>query len=84
MNEIVDNVKTDKLLIGAKQSIKALRKEALSKVFVASNCPRPLVEDLNHYASLDGIPVEKLNIACDELGTLCKKPFMVSVVGLKK
>ena len=84
MEDIVKNIKTGKLLIGSKQTIKALRKGEITKVFLASNCPEMIVDDLTHYCDLASVAVEKLNVACDELGTVCKKPFLVSVIGLLK
>lgn len=82
--DIKEALKENKLLIGTKRTVKALRKEELAEVFLASNCPEILEDDVNHFASFDGVPVEKLTITCDELGVLCKKPFLVSVVGILK
>lgn len=82
--DIKEALKNDKLLIGTKRTVKALRKNEIATIFVASNCPDILEEDINHFASFDGVPVEKLTINCDELGVLCKKPFFVSVVSVLK
>lgn len=84
MDELTAGLKQDKLVIGTKQTIKALRKIAVSKIFLASNCPQIIEDDINYYAKLVDIPVEKLSIKCDELGTQCKKPFLISVVGIAK
>jgi len=84
MDEITTNLKKGKLLLGTKSALKAIRKSAIQKVYLASNCPAYIAEDIEHYCKLDGVEVETLKIACDELGTLCKKPFLVSVVSILK
>lgn len=84
MEEFKKFIGTDKLIIGTKRTMKALRHADVAKIFLANNCPEMLVEDIEHYASFSDIPVEKLAVACDELGSVCKKPFMVSVVTLLK
>ncbi|MFP4523604.1 MAG: ribosomal L7Ae/L30e/S12e/Gadd45 family protein [Candidatus Nanoarchaeia archaeon] len=81
--DIIQQQKDDKLLLGMKSSIKAIRKATVSKVYLAKNCPEVIVEDIKHYAALSGVTVERLTINCDELATMCKKPFFVSVVGVK-
>jgi large subunit ribosomal protein L30e len=81
--DLITYTKNGKLLLGMKSTIKAIRKSAVSKVFLAKNCPEVIAEDIEHYCSLADIVVERLNIDCDELGTLCKKPFYVSVIGVK-
>lgn len=84
MDEIKKNLTTGKLVIGTKRTIKAIKSAQVAKIFVASNCPEIISEDIEYYGSFDGVPVEKLNVACDELGILCKKPFLISVVSVLK
>jgi large subunit ribosomal protein L30e len=84
MEEITKNLKTEKLLLGTKSTLKALRKSTISKVFLASNCPDYIAEDVQHFCTLENVEVETLNISCDDLGIVCKKPFLVSVVGILK
>lgn len=84
MDEIKKNLKTGKLVIGTKRTIKAIKNAQVEKIFLASNCPEIITEDIEYYGSFDSVPVEKLNIACDELGIVCKKPFLISVVSVLK
>ena len=84
MDELKKYIKTDKLLLGTKQSIKAIRAEKVNQVFLANNCPQMVKEDVKRYAEMVNIPVEELDIACDDLGALVKKPFLVSVVSILK
>ena len=84
IEEIKKHLKTPNLVIGAEKTLKALRNNELIKVFIASNAPENVVKDLEYYASISKIEVEKLDVPNDELGTVCKKPFAIAVIGMKK
>ena len=84
MDEIKKGLKEGKLILGTKRTVKAIRAGGVSKIFLASNCPEVIAEDIEHYCAITQVPVEKLTVDCDELGSLCKKPFYVSVVGIAK
>jgi len=84
MEELKKGLKEGKLIIGTKRTIKSVRKDEVSKVFLANNCPEMIKEDILHYCKITDIPVETLSFDCGELGNVCKKPFYVSVVGISK
>lgn len=84
MKEIAENLKAGKLIVGTKRTIKGIRKGTIEKVFLAKNAPETIVEDIEHYCKLTEVKVETLDIECDELGVVCKKPFMISVVGIAR
>jgi ribosomal protein L30E len=84
IDEIRRNLKEDKVVIGTNEVIKELRKGKIAKIFLASN-PSPKTEgDIESAADLEGCPVEKVTVPNDELGTLCKKQFSISAVGIRK
>lgn len=70
------------LVVGLASVIKGIRQGKLAKVFLASNSPLKMKEDLVRYATLAQIPVQELPQTNEELGIICKKNFFVSVVGL--
>lgn len=84
MDELKKGLKEGKLIIGTKRTVKAIRAGGVSKIFLASNCSEVIAEDIEHYCKITEVPVEKLTVDCDELGSLCKKPFYVSVVAVAK
>jgi ribosomal protein L30E len=84
LDDIKKNLKSKVLIIGADRVLKSLRKNRLVKIFLASNAPAALVNDVEYYTSLNKIEVEKLNIPNDELGVVCKKPFSIVAIGMKK
>lgn len=73
-----------KLVIGAEQTIKNLKKEGIKKVFLSSNCSEKNKEDIDKYAKISGAEVEVLNIKNEDLGVVIKKPFSISVLSILK
>ena len=43
-----------------------------------------LLGDIKHYAQLDSVEIIELPQSNEELGTLCRKPFPVSVIASTK
>ena len=82
--EIRKNLKSDKLLLGARTCLKQLKLGNLQKLFLASNCPKDLTEDVEHYSRLGNVELVKLDIANDELGILCKRQHTVVMLGVLK
>ncbi len=77
-------VKTERLIIGTREVMKALQKGLLQKIILASNCPSQKRKDVQKYAALVGIPVIELKHNNEELGILCKKNFLVAMIGLQE
>jgi len=84
IEEIKQIVKEEKAVIGTKEVIKNLKLGKIKKVFVTSNCPDKVKEDIKYYSKLSGAEVVQLEQPNDELGTICKKPFSISILGLLK
>jgi ribosomal protein L30E len=84
VDEIKKNLKTKILVIGADRVLKALKNKELIKVFLASNAPESFVKDVEYYANLTKVEVEKLSMPNDELGVVCKKPFSIASIGMKQ
>jgi len=84
LDEIKKSLKSDNMIFGADKVLKALRKKELEKIFLASNTPAALMSDVKRYTELTGTQLEVLPIPNDELGVVCKKPFSISTIGLKK
>ena len=82
VEEIKNNLKTDKLVIGTDKTVKLLKLGKLAKVFVAENTAELVENDLDYYSKINNVELSKLNIDNEELGVLCKKPFSISVMGL--
>jgi large subunit ribosomal protein L30e len=75
---------TKKLIVGTEKTLKALKLGKIDKVYMASNCEEFVEKRINHYGNLKKVSLVKLDCPNDELGTLCKKPFSISVISLIK
>ena len=82
--ELKKGLEEDTLVIGANDILRGLKGDLLSKIYLASNCPAGMKEDISRYASMAKVPVTMLEIDNEEVGMLCKKHFYISVLGIKK
>ena len=82
MKDLKEALKDKKTIIGAKRTLKFLKLGKLKKVYIASNCPKDIKDDVDHYAKINDIDVIDLKENNEELGILCKKSFFISVLGI--
>lgn len=82
VTELKKLLELKKLVIGTDKVMKLVKAGKLSKVFISANCPQDINESLSHYAKIAGASVTELNQTNSQLGTLCKKPFAISVLGV--
>lgn len=82
--EIRKLLTSKKLLIGKDEVLKNVRKSLVNKVYIASNVPVEVLGDLNRYTKISGFELFETKIPNDELGTVCKKPFSIAVIGVLK
>lgn len=72
---------TDKLVIGTDRCMKLLRQGQLKKIMLASNANATTVEDVQRLSG--NTEVVQLDVPNEELGVFCKKPFHISVLGIR-
>jgi large subunit ribosomal protein L30e len=84
MQEIKKLFDEGKLVLGTKVTMKKIRSGNISKIFFAKNCKPELKEDILSLIKNSDIEVVISELNNDELGTYCKKPFHVSVIGVLK
>jgi large subunit ribosomal protein L30e len=80
--ELKTALRTGKVVLGAKQTIKHLKLGTAKAAIVAANAPPEIRRDVLYYARLSGIPVYVYPGTSRELGTLCAKPFVVSALAV--
>ena len=56
----------------------------IKKVFLSYNCAENIKKDIIYYSKISKIEVIELAQRNDELGTICKKLFPISVLSLSK
>ncbi len=84
MEDLKALIKEGKAIVGTDESIKNLKQGNVKKVFITSNCPQKTKDQVKKYAKLSNVKVEELEVPNDELGVLCRKPFPISVLAVKK
>ena len=72
--------KKTKIIYGTQNVLK--NNKSLVQVFVSSNYPSKMIEKLTK--SLGKVVLEQVKENSEELGTLLRKPFLISVIGIKK
>ncbi|BCS92015.1 50S ribosomal protein L30e [Metallosphaera sp. J1] len=83
-SEIKVLLKTGKVILGSKKTIKALKLGKLKGVIIASTLRSDIKNDIMRYASLAGVPVVEYKGSGWELGTVVGKPFLISTVGVEE
>lgn len=83
ITEIKKLLKEDKLLVGTDLVTKALKNKQVLKVYLAKNTPEIVKDDLKHYGKIVDIEIVQTELTNEELGDICKKPFFISVLGVK-
>ena len=73
-------VDTGKVILGSNKSIQAIKLGNGELVVLAANAPKTLKEDVDVYSKLSEIPVHVFDGSSVELGSVCGKPFTVSVL----
>lgn len=72
-------LKEGHLIYGTDKTMKMLKNGKLSTIFLASNCPSKTREEIKSLAKLSSINIKELKETNEELGTICKKTFSISV-----
>jgi len=84
IDEIRKLLKSKSLIIGTERTVKNLKIGKVSRAYVSSNCPDSVKDDLKYYGGLSQTPIIELEQTNEEIGTLCKKPFLISVLSVLK
>lgn len=83
-DEIRKSLGAKNLIIGTDRTMSKLKLGKLQKVFITLNSPGDIKDSIKYYAKMTKTEVTELDYSNDELGTLCKKSFSISVAGLLK
>jgi large subunit ribosomal protein L30e len=73
-------VDTGKVILGSNKSLQAIKLGNGELVVMAANAPKTLKDDVETYSKLSEIPVHTFDGSSVDLGSICGKPFTVSVL----
>jgi large subunit ribosomal protein L30e len=74
-------LKTGKVYLGSKRTLKALRRGEAKMVIVAMNCPKEVREKISKL-NKSNVPVLVYDGTNMELGAICGKPFSVAALAI--
>lgn len=80
--ELKKALENKKVVIGSERTIKLLKKGLLKKVIISKNCNERVVKLIEHYAKISSVEIKKTIYTSEKLGALCKKPFLIAVLGI--
>ncbi len=86
-NEINNILKAEaegKTIFGIDKIILLIKNKKIDQIYITSNLPAELKQDLLEISKINDIKVIQLKYNNEELGTLCKKPFSIGVIGIAK
>lgn len=76
--------KQHKLVLGSNEVMKQLRQGKLSQIYLASNIPSDLEEDIRYNAKIAEVVVDKTTLPNDEVGMAFKRAHPVLSIGVIK
>lgn len=82
-DEITQALKTNKAILGYRESIKFLKTDSAQKVVIAKNAPENIRKEMEHNSKVAKTEVEIFEGSSKELGVVCGKPFPVTVLVIK-
>ena len=82
LKEVIRN--KSKLIYGTDTVLKAAQSKKVSAIFVASNYPKSMSDKFSEISESNKVTVERVERNSEELGALLRKPFLISVIGVKK
>jgi large subunit ribosomal protein L30e len=81
---IATTIRTGKVLFGADNAVRNVRIGKAKLIIVAANCPQKIRGDIEYYCRLSDVPIVIYNGTSIDLGSVCRKPFMVSALTIRE
>ena len=82
--KILEADKENRLLVGVSNVIKGLKSGIMEEIILTPNCLELYSKQINELATISNTTINTADMSNRELGSACKKPFSISVVGIKK
>jgi len=82
MTGLINELKTKKVIFGARTAVKEAKKQNVEKIYLTNDCPEDIMDKLQNKE--DKMNITKLEMTKEELKELCQKPFNISVICILK
>lgn len=80
--EIRAAVDTGKVIMGERETLKAVKGSGVELVICAANCKAQLKKELEKHANIGAVPVYEFGGSSLELGAVCGRPHLISMLGI--
>ena len=82
IEELKKLLEQKKLTIGSTDVVRKLKQGKLTKVIIANNASKKVIEDIQYNAGFTAIEIEKVPYPNDELGILLKREHPIQAIGI--
>jgi len=76
-------VKTGKVVLGTKRTLKLLKQGKPKIVIISKNCPKEIQDEILYYGKLSEIPVYTYSGTSWDLGAVCGRPHMIACMAVE-
>lgn len=77
-------IKTGKVSLGTKRTLRQIKQGKTQLVIMAANCPKEIQEEVLYYGKLSEIPVYTYQGTSWDLGSVCGRPHMVACLAVEQ
>lgn len=81
LQEFKKALEENKVIFGLDRTMKGLKANKIKNIVISTNCPKDVKEDLEYNAKIANAKVHDIEKTNEEIGTICKKPFSILVLG---
>lgn len=84
LTEIIQSaIKSNKIIIGYKESIKFIKTNSPKMIILAKDVPEKIKKEIEDNTKVFEIEVKIFKGSCKDLGVICGKPFPVTTLVIK-
>ena len=81
---IATAVKTGKVSFGANTAIQTAKNGKAKMIVLASNCPKPIKEQIEYYGEISKIPIIIYKGDTMDMAAVCNKLFVISALTIRE
>ena len=81
--EIRSAVDTGKVILGEKETLRAVKAKGVKLVIYATNTKEDVISQLEKHADIGEVPLYKFDGSSLELGAVCGRPHLISMLGIE-
>ncbi|MCB9359314.1 ribosomal L7Ae/L30e/S12e/Gadd45 family protein [Candidatus Woesearchaeota archaeon] len=84
VDELKKLAQKETIVFGSNEVLRKLKRGQIKKIFLASNVPADIEEDIRHNAGIAKVEIEVVGMPNDEFGMVFKRVHPVLTMGIAK